>query len=216
MSTPVSKADRLIKKGNVEEAENILQSAAEAGDIEAAFRLGTFYEGGVFERNSKKAWLWFEIADRGGHPKAPFFLGSIAAGRGEDEIAHKWFVRSAERAYLVAMARLGYNYRHGKGIQKSTDMALKYYEKAMLKGSIYGYAAYSRMLIFGHRGFVGRLVGVIEILKSLAEACRIFKYRCMGFRRLRLPAEPFEDFIERFAISHVFLLTEQFEWANFK
>ena len=92
---------------------NQLRKAAEAGDAEAQYELGTrLYYGNECKVNNEEAVKWFRKAAEQGHTKAQYLLGqSFVLGMGckkNKEEAEKWLRKAAEKGYTKANAYLCY------------------------------------------------------------------------------------------------------------
>lgn len=107
----------LRKSGQEAEFEK-LRRAAETGNAEAQFRLGSAFDSGE-EPDLKRALRWYRQAAEQGLPEAQMEVAGIyALGRGVDEDkneALKWITRAAEQGYLPAQTTLGAAYTGVEG-----------------------------------------------------------------------------------------------------
>ena len=115
---------------------DMLASAAEQGDVEAALALGRFYQRGLpaVPRDFAAAREWFLRAERSNHPSAAYFLGVMSqSGQGiqaDPKEAARWFTIAAQRGSPHAMFLLANTYRAGAGVARDEKKALELYEKA--------------------------------------------------------------------------------------
>ncbi len=73
---------RFYDRGDYVTAKELWQPMAEAGDCDAAFRMGTLYiEGRAVEVNLETAISWWRIAANQGQPRAQFSLGDMYGSR---------------------------------------------------------------------------------------------------------------------------------------
>ena len=94
---------------NHAEATKLYQLAAEQGDVEAQFVLGTKYDfGDGTIQNFVEAFKWYQMAADQGHTKAQFNLGLMySTGDGVTqncEKSLKWLQRAAEQGDVNAQA----------------------------------------------------------------------------------------------------------------
>ena len=100
-------------KNNNRDSINELRKAAESGDIEAQYELGTrLYYGNKCNVNNVEAVKWFRKAAEQGYTKAQYLLGqSLVLGMGcekNKEEAEKWFRKAAEQGHAKARDYLDY------------------------------------------------------------------------------------------------------------
>ena len=100
-------------KNNNRDSINELRKAAESGDIEAQYELGTrLYYGNGCNLNNIEAVKWFRKAAEQGYTKAQYLLGqSLVLGMGcekNKEEAEKWFRKAAEQGHAKARDYLDY------------------------------------------------------------------------------------------------------------
>ncbi len=136
-----------------DKAERIFRRHAEAGEAEAAFRLGWLYESGrgtaADGDRLKEAAGWYARAADRGHAEAAARLAALAAEGvlPEDEDPFARLLAAAKGGSARAMLRLGRAYAAGEGapldparaadwfakaLRASTDPALRAYAKAAL------------------------------------------------------------------------------------
>ena len=126
---------------------NQFRAAAEQGDAEAQFQLGTEYY--LVHRSCKKTGTfgpidetegvkWFRKAAEQGHAEAQYWLG-ICYSHGnvipEDKAEGvKWYRKAAEQLHRGAMNSLGVAYQYGLGVPEDKVEAVRWYRKAAEQG----------------------------------------------------------------------------------
>jgi TPR repeat protein len=174
MTNSVARSEQLIRSGKIQAAIEILEGAAQSGDSEAMLRLGLLYFKGVHvPKDGTTAWNWFESADKAGQVRAPYYLAALYGSDDGYDVLLAYLERGAERGHHSAMARLGYQYLHGVGVQQSNDKAFEYFTKAKLAGNFSARAQIARMLASGHKGIGGYFLMVYEVLSGFGA---IFKF----------------------------------------
>ena len=94
-------------RNNNRDSIDELRKAAESGDIEAQYELGTrLYYGNKCNVNNVEAVKWFRKAAEQGYTKAQYLLGqSFVLGMGckkDEKEAIKWFRKAAEQGHIKA------------------------------------------------------------------------------------------------------------------
>lgn len=120
---------------NKELAFELLNRAAELGDIWALFHLGRYYIIGVGVPEDKvKAFSFFEKAAQKGLCAAQYSVGiSYLTGRGVNrdyKLAFDWLMKAAKRGHTNACYNVGLLYELGKGIAKNVKLSSQWYLKA--------------------------------------------------------------------------------------
>lgn len=131
-------------------AEKIFRRHAEAGDAEAAFRLGWLYENGRASESPDvqraAAARWYARAAEAGHPRAAERLAALAADgvapAEADRVAP--LVAAAEAGSVRAMLRLARAHAAGDGVPLDLDAAARWLEKAEKAAQDPALAAYAR------------------------------------------------------------------------
>ena len=98
-------------KQNFHYAAIYYEKAAQLGNVEAQYKLGSFYEEGKgVEKNIELSFQWYEKAAHQGNADAQFALSvCYKKGRGIEEnekIAWEWCEKAAEQGNLRALARI--------------------------------------------------------------------------------------------------------------
>ncbi len=166
-------ASRLQARGRGRKAFDICVRLADAGNIEAAYRVGRAYvEGSVVPLSRADAARWLEIAADRGHAAAQAMLAELhlhgliqsshagtttnhAAGvfdanaTGEPDFveALRWARRSAETGSAAGQALLGFILSHGPETMRDLAASRHWYELAALGGSAQGHFGWALAII---------------------------------------------------------------------
>ena len=115
-----------------------LHQAAERGDADAQFRLGSTYFGAGVTQDHTEAAKWFRLAAEQRHADAQNYLGIMyktGAGVTQDDAeAAKWFRRAAEQGRADAQNNLGILYDIGQGVPQDHAEAAKWRRRAAEQG----------------------------------------------------------------------------------
>lgn len=118
------------------DARVLLAQAGEAGDGEAAFRLGElFYHATATQpADFAMAWKWYRQAAEHQHAQAALALGRMARnGEGvprDAQLAARWLGYAADRGNAQAMFLLSNAYMAGEGVPRNPLMARRLLELA--------------------------------------------------------------------------------------
>jgi len=118
------------------QALTLLEHAARAGDVEAAFHVGELYRTPVAGKPGApaQAWPWYKQAAEGRHAKAALMLGLLARnGEGvprDDGEAARWLTLSSELGNAHAMFLLANVYNGGLGVPRDAVRARALLEEA--------------------------------------------------------------------------------------
>jgi TPR repeat protein len=117
-----------------------LRRLADAGDAEAAFKVGLTYDlGQGAPQDFVEAMDWYKRAAAQGHATAMFNVGVLYdAGRGvaEDHAeAARWYRRAAQLGFARADYNLGMMYQRGDGVPRDAAQARRYFEAAQRHGA---------------------------------------------------------------------------------
>jgi TPR repeat protein len=118
----------------------LLRKAAEQGDADAQFRLGTMYrKGRGVGQDDAEAVKWYLKAAEQGQAKAQHSLAWMyrrGSGVPQDySEAVTWFRRAAEQGYARAQNSLGRMYQKGYGVERDYAEALKWFLRAAEQGN---------------------------------------------------------------------------------
>lgn len=147
-----SKLEEKVKEGNVDAmlclsdnyalgldirqdfpgAIKLLHMAADRGDSEAQFNLGSHYQKGDWglEKDPVQAFTWFHKAAEGGHSGGQMEIGEMyREGKGikkDDALATDWLMKAAQQGHPGGEFLLGLQYEAGAGVQKDPVEAYKW------------------------------------------------------------------------------------------
>ena len=157
------------QQGDYDVALQGFRRAAEQGEADAQFILGSMYDRGegVLQDYAEAAKWWRRAAEQG-HVFAQISLGELFRN-GEGVLqdyaeAVKWFRRAAEQGNVDAQVSLGDMHSDGEGVSQNDAEALKWYRRAAEQGDT------SAQFILGSRYLNGR-----GVLQDYAEAARWFR-----------------------------------------
>lgn len=109
--------------------------SAQRRHIRSQFYLGCFYKEGLgVEKNSTKAFIWWEKAALQGYPEAQYNL-AYAYGNGDgvkkdESKAFYWYRKVAHRKDADAQYNVACCYRYGLGVKKNKYKAVEWFQKA--------------------------------------------------------------------------------------
>lgn len=117
-----------------------VRDLAAAGDVEAAFLMGTAYDEGLGAPvDHAEALRWYSRAAARGHVLAVHNIGNMFRdGRGADEdleAAARWWLRAAHAGDAIPALRLGEAYESGQGVPQDLERARSWYGMAARKGN---------------------------------------------------------------------------------
>jgi len=122
------------------EAFEAALAAAEAGDADAAFKVGGYYYQGMgVEQNYEEALEWFRKSSELGSSRATYNVGVFyEQGVGVEqnyEEALVWYRKAAEMGDVDAAFNIGVYYYQGMGVEQNYEEALVWYRKAAEMGN---------------------------------------------------------------------------------
>lgn len=117
-----------------------VRELAAAGDVEAAFLMGTVYDEGLgVSVDYPEAMRWYRRAAHQGHVLAVHNIGNMHRdGRGVDvdpPAAIRWWLRAARAGDAIPALRLGEAFERGWGVVEEPDRARFWYRQAAEKGN---------------------------------------------------------------------------------
>ena len=108
-----------------------LIAKAEAGEVDAQFRVGAAYDFGKgAPRDSTEAMKWYRMAAERGHVEAQNSLGSILQAEKQYADALLWYEKAAARGHALATNSLAYLYDLGLGVPQDRKKGFELYSKA--------------------------------------------------------------------------------------
>lgn len=133
-------ADQASAKALADQAIGDIRELAAAGEVEAAFLMGTAHAEGLGEPGDpREAAVWYRWAADGGHVLSQRALGdAYSAGRGVDQSdseAVAWWRRAAEAGDAEAQLRLGESYAAGRGVELDPSQAIAWYTRSIERGN---------------------------------------------------------------------------------
>lgn len=150
------------------------KSLSEAGSTDAQIFLGWMYLHGLgCDTDPARARHILAGAAGLGSAAGQFWLAKLLASAGELDDAVTWYELAAQKAYSPALYRLGYLHECGRGVAVDIRKALHYYERGSELGHVFARRNLARLLLNGHRGVTGRLVGATLWVSAIATALQI-------------------------------------------
>jgi Sel1 repeat len=124
---------------NYDEAREIWEPLAKAGDAQAAFGLGVIYDlGNGVQQDQGAAFRWYRLAAEAGVPAAEFNVAVMAdSGRGmprDPALAALWYAKAAAHGHHRAQYDLAQLYENGDGVPRNYDQATAWYHAAAAGG----------------------------------------------------------------------------------
>ena len=113
---------------------------AEKGDVHAQFMIALLENATTFSTGKNDGEHWLEKAVENGHPRALWTMGQRfnMLGRKDPknyEEALRWFHRSADTGYPLAMANIAVMYEMGYGVALDIPEAVKWHKRAAEHGN---------------------------------------------------------------------------------
>ena len=137
---------------NKEHKENYLncKPAAEQGDADAQYNLGTMYDYGQgVSQDNKQAIEWYIKAAKQSHADAQFDLGVIHESKQDETQAISWYLKAAEQGHLYAQVNLGSLYSNSRGEFQDYNQAANWYRKAAEQGDAKAQSNLGLMYVYG-------------------------------------------------------------------
>ena len=115
--------------------DQLIQSA-EAGDKTAMYKLGYKYMYGEgVAKNVAGAMVLYEESAKQGYAPAQYMMGWYEK---DSTKAFKWYKLAADQGNIAAIYMVGIAYQGGKGVEKDTVEAIKYFYQAAMGGDTKG------------------------------------------------------------------------------
>lgn len=142
--------DEALAREHAREVLGRVRDLAAAGDVEAAFLMGTAYDEALgVEEDFPEAMRWYLRAARHGHVLAVHNVGNMYRdGRGvavDHGRAARWWLRAARAGDVIPALRLGEAYEAGRGVPLRGALAAYWYERAAAAGNAAAAEALRRM-----------------------------------------------------------------------
>ena len=147
--------ENAIAEGDYETALLYLGLAAEAGNVDAQFRLGSMYvQGEGVPMDPELGAHYMKLAADQGNINAQNNMGLIyenGFGMPQSyENAAKYYQLAADQGYASAQNNLGMMYANGVGVEQSYEQALYYYSLAAAQNNEYALSNLAGLYYFGH------------------------------------------------------------------
>lgn len=136
-SDSLSRGFRAYDAKNYELSLQHFQEAAQKGNPEAMYMIGTQHENGRgTEENSALAKRWYIEAAQRGQVNAMAQLGYLfsTGADANGQLALKWMGEAAKRGSTWAMFAIAYMYDQGRGVETNYQIAMRWYEQAAARG----------------------------------------------------------------------------------
>jgi TPR repeat protein len=131
--------EALYRDGHYERAIAHWRGRAEAGDVDAAYRLGaTLVDGVVTQRDLPTAARWLEVAAEGGHLGAQLDIATLydngwGVVQSHARAAH-WYRSAAFRGEMASQFNLASMYERGEGLERDPAAAYLWYYLSSRQG----------------------------------------------------------------------------------
>jgi len=145
----ISQAQRIISKEyisgtylkkDLESARLWMEKASKRGDPKAQYKLACYYLSGYGFYNPQKAFEWALKAAEQGYPVAEYLIGGFYLNdihiHTNYAISHQWFSIASKHGVVEATYELAIDYIEGRGINKNTDLGIKYLIQAADEGHL--------------------------------------------------------------------------------
>ena len=104
---------------------------AEAGDVDAQFRVGAAYDlGKGAPRDVSESIKWYRMAAEAGNAEAQNSLGSVLQAEKKYTAALAWYEKASNQSHALATNSLAYLYDLGLGVPQDRQRAFEFYARA--------------------------------------------------------------------------------------
>lgn len=155
---------------DVSEAVKWLEKAAQEGNVIAQRVLGKYYENGKgVAKNEKEAIKWYLRAAEQDDVVAMEYVALLYQLSKEYDKAFKWYKKAADRGYVRAQNKLGFNYQNGlMGLERNHEKAFEWFSKAAKQGDPGGQECLGDCYMYGE-GVAKNDEKAFELYKKAAE-----------------------------------------------
>lgn len=144
-----------------------LITKADAGDIEAQFRVGSIYDTGNGAPSSRdKAEKYYRMAAEQGHAEAQNSLGSGLQAEKKYTEAKLWYERAAAQNHPLAINSLAYLYDLGLGVPQDRAKGLELYSHAADLGWAEAMWNIANMYGAGQLGKIDMVMACVWIVRA--------------------------------------------------
>jgi TPR repeat protein len=123
--------------------------------------------------NLEQAATWFRRAMAAGSTSAAYKLGCLNSDLGNNEEAEGNLLYAASKDFTPALARLGYMYAKGVGVEPNPEKAREFLERAYGRGHLYAQKVLSGLLIRQNFGISQKIRGLIIAITIPTRIVRI-------------------------------------------
>lgn len=158
---------------NLDEAQSLLNMAAEKGHALAMFTLARLYhEGTVIPKDDSKALYWYSAANSKDHPQAEYELAMLLLkGTWQmNENPITLLLKSAEQDYVPAQLTLAKLYQQGQKVPKNDKAAFDWYVRAAKLAEPEAFYYIGLSFVYGQLNQPKNRDLGVEYLKQAAEA----------------------------------------------
>jgi len=156
-----AEAEQLYRAGRYEDAFPKYLQLAQAGRFGCQRFVGWMYlHGEGVPKDAGHAYEWFRKAGERGDREAKFGAGKACLALQDSTEAIKWFSEACRIGFPPACFRLSWMHYHGYGVARNVDLAYELASRGYADGHIPSGRLKAVMLLKGHSGALGRLVGL--------------------------------------------------------
>nr|WP_321986321.1 tetratricopeptide repeat protein [uncultured Lichenicoccus sp.] len=139
VASPLADAADAYAHGDYAQAREVWTPLANAGDADAAYRLGLMSDlGQGTPENATEAFRWYRRAAEAGLAEAEFNVAVMSdSGRGVPHnaaAAAEWYARAATHGNHRAQYNLGLLYNTGEGVPRNMEVARAWFHLAAIGG----------------------------------------------------------------------------------
>ena len=168
-----------------------LIAKADAGDVDAQFRVGSAYDtGNGAPRSAENAMKYYLMAAEKGHAKAQNSVGSALQAEEKYSEALVWFERAAAQGHALATNNLAFLYDLGRGVKQDRRKGFELYSRAADLG--WAESMWNIANMYG----AGQL-GQIDMVSACVWTMRTRKYANPNDQRLQAQLTRITPYLER-------------------
>ena len=163
ISNPYELITYLMDKGKLNQAFLMAEKHSNDGDDSAKKLLASMYflGKGVGVDYDEAERLFKPLIEIDPSGEIEYYLARIHIKKQKiNQETIKYLQQSISKDFLPSFCRLALMYLWGEGVTKDLDKAYSLFSSASLSGSIYASRSKASMLLVGHRGVGGVLVGL--------------------------------------------------------
>lgn len=169
ISSKIAVANDLYRRSEFSEALGLYRQLAEQNITSCKRFVGWMYLlGEGVQPDTEQALYWLKAAAEDDDAEALFAVGRVYTSLGDHEAAKQWYESAAKKEFPPAIYRLGRMFLHGHSVPKNVQKALDLFAQAAKKGHLKSGKDYAVLLIKGHQGLWGRVLGLLLLFKVIA------------------------------------------------